>query len=413
MIGLEGKRIVLGITGSIAAYKGADLASKLAQAGAEVYTAMTQEAQEFITPLTFSSLTAQPVITEMFDPSSEFNVQHVTLGRLVDVIVVAPATAHIIAKIAGGLADDMLSLTVLASRAPLIIAPAMDAVIYENVATQENLAKLRARGTTIVGPGYGHLASGEMGWGRLEEISTIIDTVRWVLGKNGDMKGKKVVVTAGPTQEAIDPVRLLTNTSSGKMGYALAEAARDRGAQVVLVTGPTNLPDPVGVEIRKIKTAIQMKAAVSDAVQGADLLVAAAAVSDYRPRHEEAKKIKKAGRESLTVELERNPDILAEVNGSFLKVGFAAETEDLIKNATKKLKEKNLVLVAANDVTQPKSGFAVDTNRVTLINASGKIEELPLMTKLEVAHIIYDRIVPLLKAGTEVAHRPQSGTPSV
>lgn len=393
---LEGKKIILGITGGIPAYKSADLASKLVQAGAQVFVVMTKAAQEFITPLTFRALTGQPVRTEIFEPASPFPLQHISLAQMADVVVIAPATANTIAKLAAGLADEMLCLTVLSTKAPIILAPAMDSDMYENPATQENLSKLKARGFHIFGPAYGRLASGRIGWGRMEEPERIIGFIRWVLGKSGDLAGKKIVVTAGGTQEPIDPVRHISNPSSGKMGYAIAEAGRDRGAQVVLISAPTYLPDPVGVEVIKVRTTEQMKEAVERAVVGCDALIMAAAVSDYRPKKVAESKIKKI-EETFILELERTPDILGEVRGDFIRVGFAAESENLIENASKKLMEKNLDFIVANDITQPDSGFGADTNRVVIIDKEGKIESLPLLPKLEVAYRVLDRVALYLK----------------
>ncbi|MBI4181227.1 MAG: bifunctional phosphopantothenoylcysteine decarboxylase/phosphopantothenate--cysteine ligase CoaBC [Chloroflexi bacterium] len=394
---LANKTIVLGITGGIAAYKVADLASKLTQAGARVEIIMTKSATEFITPLTFRSLTHRTVVTEMFNVNSEFSIGHVALATAADVIVIAPATANIVAKIAGGIADDMLSATVLATEAPVIVAPAMNVNMYQNPATQDNLAKLKARGFIFVGPGYGRLASGKIGMGRLTDIEEIIGTIKQVLGRSGDLAGKNIVVTAGGTQEAIDPVRYIGNRSSGKMGYAVAEAARDRGAKVTLITAPTALSKPVGVAVTPVTTAVQMKKAVVKAVAQTDVLIMVAAVADYQPKSVAKGKIKKettgAG---LTLELVKTPDILAEVKGDFIKVGFAAETEDIVANARKKLANKQLDIIAVNDVTSPDSGFGVDTNRVTLISHDGKVESLPLMSKREVADRILDKVVGML-----------------
>ena len=393
MRGLEGKKIVLGVTGGIAAFKAADLASKLTQAGAEVHAVMTPSAQEFITPLTFRSLTGQEVVTRIFDLKSQYSIEHVALAELADIVVVAPATANNIARIASGLADDMVCLTVLATKAPVIIAPAMDAGMHQAPATQENLKKLRERGFVIAGPAYGRLASGKEGWGRMEEVETLLGYIRWVLGRQGDLAGKKIVVTAGGTQEPLDPVRVLTNKSSGKMGYALAEAARDRGASVVLVSAPTALPKPVGVEFVAVDTAEGMKAAVEKAVKGAQALLMAAAVADFRPERASAQKIKKGRTETLTLRLERTPDILNEVRGEFLRVGFALESERLIPNARKKLREKQLDLIVANDI----SAFAADTSQVVLIDKSGKAQKLPPLPKLEIAHRVLDRVVAALQ----------------
>ena len=392
---ISGKTIVLGVTGSIAAYKAAEIASQLTQAGAKVNVIMTKAATEFICPLTFRSLTGRPVVIEMFDLTSEMSVEHVALAQAADIVVIAPATANIIAKIAAGIADDMLCCTVLATKAPIIIAPAMNVNMYENPVTQENLSKLKARGFTIVGPASGWLACGETGMGRLADIDEIIGTIKQVLGTKGDLFGKKIVVSAGGTQEPLDPVRHISNRSSGKMGYALAEAARDRGAQVILVTAPTALSKPVGVEVINVRTAQEMYEAVKKAVMPADALIMAAAVADYRPREVSKNKIKKVAT-TLTLELERTPDILGTVKGDFLRVGFAAESENLIENARTKLLQKQLDLIVANDITTPDSGFAADTDRVVIIDRNGKVEELPLLPKREVADKVLDRVVALL-----------------
>ncbi|MFC1938792.1 bifunctional phosphopantothenoylcysteine decarboxylase/phosphopantothenate--cysteine ligase CoaBC [Chloroflexota bacterium] len=393
---LTDKTIVLGITGSIAAYKAADLASKLVQAGARVNVVMTEAATRFVTPLTFRSLTSRPVVTSMWELSSEFSIEHVALADVADVVVIAPATANAIAKLASGIADDMLTATVLATRAPVIIAPAMHANMFQNPVTRDNLTKLRARGFTITGPAYGRLASGDTGPGRLAEAQQIIAAISEVLTRSHDLTGKRIVVTAGGTQEPIDPVRFITNRSSGKMGLALAEAARDRGAEVTLITAPTHLPKPDGIEVIPVRTATEMKRAVTKAVKKADALIMAAAVADYQPRSPATSKIKKES-PSLTLELTRPADILAEVKGNFLKVGFAAESKDMVANARKKLAQKGLDLIVANDITDPKSGFGADTNKVTIIDKQGEVENLPLMSKREVAERILDRVVGLLK----------------
>jgi phosphopantothenoylcysteine decarboxylase/phosphopantothenate--cysteine ligase len=393
---LTDKTIVLGITGGIAAYKAADLASKLTQAGARVEVVMTEPATRFIAPLTLRGITGRAVITDMFDLASQHSIEHIALSEAADVVVIAPATASIIAKMAVGIADDMVTLTVLATKAPVIVAPAMDVNMFENAVTQENLAKLKARGFTIVDPAYGRLASGKVGWGRLADIDRIIGTIKQVLGRSGDLAGKRLVVTAGGTREPIDPVRHIGNPSSGKMGYAIAEAARDRGAEVRLITAPTSILEPAGVEVVYVETTVQMKQAVAKAVAKADALIMAAAVSDYQPKTVAKAKIKKTS-PSLTLELVRTPDILGEVKGDFLRVGFAAESEDIVANAKKKLQNKQLDLIVANDITDKKSGFGVDTNKVTLIDRKGKVESLPLLTKREVADRILDRVVGMLK----------------
>lgn len=394
---LSGKTIVLGVSGSIAVYKAADLASRLVQAGARVETVMTRGAAEFIKPLTFQALTHRPVLTDMFDPRSEISIDHVALARRADAVLLAPATAQLIARLALGLADDVLTATVLATAAPIIVCPAMETRMYQHPATQANLARLREWGAVIVPPARGRLASGEAGIGRLADLGTILGTLRWVLGRQGDLAGRRVVVSAGGTREAIDPVRYITNRSSGKMGHALAAAARDRGAQVTLVT--TVAPDPetaAGIHVEQVASAQEMLAAVKRAVAGADALIMAAAVADFRPAAAAAEKLKKGTAEEWTLRLVRNPDILASVEGPFVKIGFAAETSDLRTNALAKLKAKGLDLIVANDVTEPGSGFEADTNRVTLFHASGQVEPLPLLPKTAVAHAILDRLVQLL-----------------
>jgi phosphopantothenoylcysteine decarboxylase/phosphopantothenate--cysteine ligase len=357
---------------------------------------MTESATKFVTPLTFRSLTKRPVITSMWELSSEFSIEHVALADAADVVVIAPATANVIAKLASGIADDMLTATVLATRAPVIIAPAMHANMFQNPVTQDNLAKLRARGFTTVGPDYGRLASGDTGPGRLVETQQIMATISEVLARSHDLAGRHLVITAGGTQEPIDPVRFIGNRSSGKMGLALAEAARDRGAEVTLITAPTHLPEPAGIEVIPVRTAAEMKKAVTKAVKQASALIMAAAVADYQAKSPAKSKINKES-PSLTLELTRTPDILGEVTGSFLKVGFAAESEDLVANARKKLAQKGLDFIVANNITDPESGFDADTNKVTIIDKEGKAESLPLMSKREVAERILNRVVRILK----------------
>jgi phosphopantothenoylcysteine decarboxylase/phosphopantothenate--cysteine ligase len=392
---LEGKRIVLGVCGSIAAYKAADIASKLTQAGALVDVVLTGSAQQFVTPLTFRSVSLRPVYTDMFDVDSPIAEQHVELARAADAMIVAPASATTIARIAHGMADNMLTLTALATTAPLLIAPAMDNQMWENAATVANVDTLRARGVVFVGPGEGRLASGRTGRGRLVETAEIIGAVRQALGAHGDFAGRRVVVSAGGTQEPIDPVRYVGNRSSGKMGFAIAEAARDRGAAVTLVSGPVAIATPYGIERIDVRTTVEMADAVARATAGCDALIMAAAPADFRPATAAAQKIKRTG-ENVTVELVPNPDIVAGVTGSFVKVGFAAETEDLLAHARAKITKKGLDLIAANDVTAPQAGFATDTNLVTLIAADGTVEELPLLPKYEVAQRILDRVADLL-----------------
>ena len=392
---LADKHIVLGVTGSIACYKALDLASKLVQVGALVDTIMSYGATQFVTPLAFRSITHREVVTDGFDPNSQFAIEHVALAQQANIVVIVPATAHCIAKLAAGLADDPLTTTVIATRAPLLVAPAMDAGMFEHAATQENLAKLRERGVVIAGPAEGRLASGLVGMGRLLETPQLMGYIAATLGKDGHLAGRKIVVSAGGTQEPIDPVRVIANHSSGKMGYALAEAARDRGGEVVLVAAPTSLPDPPLVRVVRVRTAQQMCEEVLQEVAQADALLMAAAVADYRPATEATQKIKKSANE-LTILLTKTPDILDAAIGNFVKVGFSAESENLAANAQAKLQRKSLDLIVANDITDPQSSFGADTNRVTLIDRDLKVEELPLLTKYKVSQRILDRVRDLL-----------------
>ena len=392
----ENKRVILGVTGSIACYKALDLASKLVQAGAFVDTVMSYGATQFVTPLAFRSITHRDVVTDLFDTNSTYSIEHIALAQQADVVVIAPATAHCIAKLAAGLADDPLTTTVIATTAPLLVAPAMDGGMFSHPATQENLAKLRQRGVLIAGPASGRLASGLIGEGRLLETPDLLGHIAYAMGKDGDLAGKTIVVSAGGTMEPIDPVRVITNHSSGKMGYALAEAGRDRGAKVILVAAPTGLPDPALVEVVGVKTAQEMCDAVLERVKTADALIMAAAVADYRPTTEAEQKIKKSGGD-LTIDLAKTTDILEAATGNFVKVGFSAETQNLVPNAKIKVGSKNLDLIVANDVTDPDSGFGVDTNKVTLIDRDLNVEELPVLTKYEVGHRILDRVSGLLE----------------
>ena len=394
---VKGKTIVLGVTGSISAYKAADIASRFTQAGFRVEVVMTASATQFIAPLTFRNITGRPVVTTMWDLSSEFSVEHVALAEAADVVLIAPATANIIAKIACGIADDMLTCTVLATKAPTVIAPAMNDNMWANKATQENVEKLKKRGFTFVGPAYGRLASGKMGTGRLISLDEIYGVVLRVLGRSGDLAHKHIVVTAGGTQELVDPVRCLTNRSSGKMGYAIAEAARDRGAEVTLISAPTSLPKPAAIQVINVNTTEEMLNIVREAVKRADALIMAAAVADFRPVKAAKSKIKRHELSELTLKLEKTPDILAQVKGDFIRVGFAAESENLIANANEKIKKKGLDLIVANDITAEGSGFGSDTNRVAIIDSKGKVNELPLMPKREVADKILDIVSNLLK----------------
>ncbi len=394
---LAGKNVVLGVTGSIAAYKAADLASKLVQAGAQVDVILTESAQEFIGKSTFAALTHRPVTTGLWEANSPLAIDHVSLALNADCIVVAPATANTLAKLALGLSDDALGATVLATAAPLVVAPAMDANMYVSPAMRQNVETLRGRGTTVAEPGEGRLASGLIGKGRMQEPANIVGLVRQAIGRNGDYSGRKVVVSAGGTQEPIDPVRFISNRSSGKMGYALAEAARDRGADVTLVSAPTALQPPAGVNVLSAHTVNNMREAVLTASKPADLLVMAAAISDFSPVEVAAEKIKKNG-SGLTLELAKNEDWMPLATGPRLvKVAFAAETGDAAFKARSKVESKGAVFTVANDVSEAGSGFGTDTNRVAIVDATGATEQLPLMDKLAVAHAILDRALPHLK----------------
>ena len=386
---------MLGVSGGIAAFKAVELASQFVKLGAQVDVIMTEAAQEFVTPLTFQSLTQRPVVTDMFKLLSEMRIGHVALGERAEVVVIAPATANTIAKLAAGMADNMLCCTVLATRAPVVLALAMNDLMYENQITQENIARLRERGFVIIEPEYGRLAEGKMGKGRLVEVPEIVGIVRGVLGRAGDYAGKRVVVTAGGTQEPIDPVRFLTNRSSGRMGYAIAEAARDRGAQVTLISGLSSLPRPAGVDFVSARTAAEMLEKVLPACDGADLLVMAAAVADYRVAEPSTHKLKKIEDEGLVLQLVKNPDILRLVGERYgarglpVRVGFAAESENLIDHARAKLRDKQVDMIVANDITAPGSGFGTETNQVVLVHAGGE-EELPLLPKYDVAMRVLD-----------------------
>jgi phosphopantothenoylcysteine decarboxylase/phosphopantothenate--cysteine ligase len=392
---LHGKRVVLGVCGSIACYKAADIASKLTQAGALVDVILTASAQKFVTPLTFRSLTRRPVFTDMFDPESPLAEEHVELARAADAVLIAPASATTLARLAHGLADDMLALTALATTAPVVVAPAMDAQMWEHAATRANADLLRQRGVIFAGPAEGRLASGRMGLGRMLETDDLIGALRQALGAKGDLAGRRIVVSAGGTQEPIDPVRYIGNRSSGKMGFAIAEAARDRGAIVTLVTGPVALATPYGVERIDVRTTAEMGAAVARATEGCAALVMAAAPADFRAAAAADQKIKRTG-DALSLELVPSDDILAGLRGPFVKVGFAAETQQVMVNAHAKIAKKGLDLIVANDVTAPQAGFATDTNLVSIIAADGTVDELPLLPKYEVAWRILDRVAALL-----------------
>ena len=398
---LSNKHILLGVTGSIAGYKAADLASKLAQAGAQVDVILTSAGEKFVTPLTFQSVTGRRAYTDKDLWGNEAHVLHVSFGKTADLLVIAPCTADTIAKLANGFADNLLTVTALAAECPLVIAPAMDGGMFDHPATKENVARLKKRGAIIVGPAEGHLASGLTGPGRMVEPAEVLGHVRMALGKNGKLAGKRVVVTAGGTQEALDPVRVITNHSSGKQGYALAQAALDSGADVCLITAPTALTPPVGARVVKVNSAREMLDAVL--AESADALVMAAAVADFTPKTIAKDKMKK--RDGIPqVELAAAPDILGTVSSQKSEkkrfqvvVGFAAESQNLFENAAEKLKSKKLDLIVANDISSDDAGFAVDTNRVTLLFANGTKEILPLMSKTEVAEKIVEHTSRLLE----------------
>ena len=404
------KRITLGVTGSIAAYKAADLASKLTQAGAQVDVILTSAAEKFVTPLTFQSVTGRRAYTDADLWGNEAHVLHVGLGHAADLLVIAPCTANTIAKLAHGQADSLLAVTALAMRSPLLIAPAMDGGMYDHPATQANIDLLRTRGVTFIGPAEGHLASGLSGVGRMLETADILGHIRVLLGKSGPLAGKKMVVTAGGTQESLDPVRVITNRSSGKQGYALAHVALDMGAQVTLITTPTSLTPPVGANVIRVETAKQMLEAVLTESAQSDALIMAAAVADFRPKDMAKDKIKKESG-IPQIELEATEDILkavadqrAENECPRIVVGFAAESRNLLENASHKLKSKGLDFIAANDISASGAGFAVETNRVTLLFADGRKESLPLLSKTEVAEIILGWVSRLLESYANSGH---------
>lgn len=397
---LNGKSIVLGVSGGIAAYKSAELVRLLVKAGANVQVVMTANAQQFITPLTMQVLSGQPVCTDLFDLEYESQIGHIQVARAAHTVVLAPATANIIAKTAAGIADDYLTTVLLATTAPVLVCPAMNVKMYENPVTQRNLATLRKFGHHILEPAVGRLACNEEGTGRLAELSDIVETVQRILTPPS-LEGKRVMVSAGPTWERFDPVRFISNPSSGKMGYALARVASRRSAEVHLVSGPVALGAPIGVNHHQVTTALEMHEVITRLSPEMDVIVMAAAVSDYRPAQTASQKLKKSpGEQHIT--MVNNPDILAELGRSKsavrpqVLVGFAAETEHLIENATDKLRKKNLDFIVANNLSQPGSGFCCDTNTVKIIDGSGDISELPPLSKEEVSERIWDRIVRIM-----------------
>lgn len=395
---LTGRNIVLGITGGIAAYKSAEIVSRLRHSGANVHVIMTRNATEFVAPLTFRTLSANPVAINTFEAPEYWNVEHVALAKWADLFVIAPATANILAKMAHGIADDMLSTTVLATKAPVLVAPAMNTGMWTAEATRVNVAVLESRGVLFCGPESGILACGDEGAGRMSEPEDIVRQIDEILNARKDLAGKKVLVTAGATRERLDPVRFLTNDSSGKMGFAIAEAARDRGAEVTLIKGNTTAPVPAGIRIEEIESAQDMLRMMKKAVPGQDIVIQAAAIADYRPVQVSKTKIKKKAGEPITLQLTENPDIAKSIGGIKKKhqtfVGFAAETDHVKKNAEAKLSAKNLDLIVANDVTRPGAGFNADTNIVTLITHDSS-EDLPMMSKRKVAEAILDKVLSI------------------
>jgi len=414
---LLNKRIIVGICGGIASYKAVDLVSKLQQAGALVDVILTEHAEDFVRPLTFSTMSHRPVYSDLWEASGHAAETHIALAEEAELLAIVPATANTLARLAHGIADNMLTAVALATRAPLVLAPAMYRDMYLHPATQANLALLQERGAWIIEPEVGRLASGAIGPGRLPETEVLLGAISKVLGRNGDLANRLVVVTAGGTHEPIDPVRYVGNRSSGKMGYALATEARDRGARVILISGPVALDAPYGVELQTVETALQMRNAVQSAITDADVLVMNAAVAVQKLKKEngggEAQGFVFDAQGGFTLHLVRNPDILGELAGvieastgqttdigepgrRLMRVGFAAETKDIVANAQSKLVAKHLDLLIANDVSRPESGFGVETNKVIIFHATGIMEDLPVMPKAGVAAAIWDRIVLLL-----------------
>lgn len=396
---LKDKTVVIGVSGGIAVYKTLDVISKLRKLGVNINVIMTKSATEFVTPLSFQSLSQNYVVCDMFEDPKTWDVEHISLAKRADVFLIAPATANVIGKIANGIADDMLTTTVMATKAKVLIAPAMNTNMYENPILQRNINTLKELGYNFVEPESGRLACGDTGKGKLASPETIVDEVVKLLSKDQDLKGKSIIVTAGPTVESIDPMRYITNRSTGKMGYSIAKEAIERGADVTLITGPTNLTPPQNLKkLVKIESAKDMYEAVLENLDENDVVIKSAAVADYKPKNYSNKKIKKSD-DDLVIELDRNKDIAQEIGkikNNKILVGFAAETNDLIENASLKIKKKNLDFIVANDLTKEGAGFGVDTNIVKIIDKEGNITEYPKMKKEEVANIILDKIKELL-----------------
>lgn len=396
---LKDKTVVIGVSGGIAVYKTLDVISRLRKLGVNVNVIMTKSATEFVTPLSFQSLSQNYVVCDMFEDPKTWDVEHISLAKRADVFLIAPATANVIGKIANGIADDMLTTTVMATKAKVLIAPAMNTNMYENPILQRNINTLKELGYNFVEPESGRLACGDTGKGKLASPETIVDEVVKLISKEQDLKGKSIIVTAGPTVESIDPMRYITNRSTGKMGYSIAKEAIERGADVTLITGPTNLTPPQNLKkLVKIESAKDMYEAVLENLDENDVVIKSAAVADYKPKNYSNKKIKKSD-DDLVIELDRNKDIAQEIGkikNNKILVGFAAETNDLIENASLKIKKKNLDFIVANDLTKEGAGFGVDTNIVKIIDKEGNITEYPKMKKEEVANIILDKIKELL-----------------
>ncbi len=397
MAGIAGKNIVLGVTGGIAAYKAVELTSRLKKAGAEVHVIMTRAAQKFVTELTFREISGHAVATDMWGKLQEFHVEHIALAQLADLVVIAPATANFIAKAAAGIADDLLTTTLLATKAPIFVAPAMNTNMYENPLTQRNLESLRRFGVHVMEPAEGQLACGVSGKGRLPEPSALANEILHFFGRTQSLKGRRILVTAAGTREPIDPVRYIGNRSSGKMGYAIAAEAAMRGAEVLLVSGPSALQAPAGVKLLRVESAAEMRDAVWKEYEAVDAVIMSAAVADYRVKAAASEKIKKTQDEWM-LPLVKNPDILYELGqhkkGQIL-IGFAAETQNVLEYARGKLEKKNLDYIVANDVTEDGAGFNTDTNRILMISRTGEVERFPLMRKTELADIILDRLEAL------------------
>lgn len=391
---LKGKSVVVGVCGGIAAYKVVEVVSRLKKLGADVDVIMTANAQKFVTPLTFRSLSHRPVITDMFGEPEYWDIKHISLAKKADLFIIAPATANIIGKLASGIADDMLSTTVVAAKAPVLIVPAMNHDMYASTIVQQNINKLKELGYIFMEPDTGVMAEGSSGKGRLPEPAAIVNMAVGLLKPVHDLKGLRLLVTAGPTRENIDPVRYISNYSSGKMGYAVAQAAADRGADVVLVSGPVSIGAPDGVRLISVNTAVEMRDAVIKEFYDCDAVVMAAAVADYRAAEVSDLKIKKNDDE-LVIRLEKNPDILRElgsIKGDRILAGFCAETDHLVENALKKVETKNLDMIVANDVTMEGAGFGTDTNIIKIIKRDGSVTDLPLMSKLAAAHRVLDEL---------------------